>query len=119
MDYGTPTTLPWGIVYTNMNSYAPNDGVPRHPDQFYELIGDLIIAGILFKLRGKFRDGCLFTVYLTLFCLMRFFLFFVRASVEPVAFGLKNAQWTALAVLSITVPVLILLGIRRQVPSPS
>lgn len=27
MDYGTPTTLPWGVVYTHPASYAPNDGV--------------------------------------------------------------------------------------------
>ena len=53
MDYGTPTKLPWGVIYTNPNSYAPMDGVPRHPDQYYELLGDLIIAGILIKLRGK------------------------------------------------------------------
>lgn len=119
MDYGTPTTLPWGIVYTNPNSYAPNDGVPRHPDQFYELIGDLVIAGVLFKLRGKLRDGCLFGLYMTLFSLLRFFLFFVRANVEPVALGLKNAQWTALAILGVSVPVLIILGMRRRVPTAS
>ncbi|MCA1607422.1 MAG: prolipoprotein diacylglyceryl transferase [Acidobacteria bacterium] len=47
MDYGTPTSLPWGVVYTNPNSYAPVDGVARHPDQYYELLGDLVIAGIL------------------------------------------------------------------------
>src|SRR4029077_5636905 len=41
MDYGTPTALPWGVVYLNPNSYAPVDGIPRHPDQYYELAGDL------------------------------------------------------------------------------
>jgi len=29
MDYGTPTSLPWAVVYTNPNSYALHDGVPR------------------------------------------------------------------------------------------
>ncbi len=107
MDYGTPTRLPWGVVYTNPNSYAPIDGVPRHPDQFYELIGDLIIAGILIKLRTRFTDGKLFLVYLILFSVLRFFVFFARGSVAPVAFGLKNAQWTALAILIVAVPLLI------------
>ena len=107
MDYGTPTKLPWGVIYTNANSYAPLDGIPRHPDQYYELIGDLLIAGILIKLRGKLPQGGLFLVYLILFSVLRFFIFFVRGSVDPVAFGLKNAQLTALAILSAALAVLI------------
>ena len=106
MDYGTPTRLPWGVVYTNPNSYAPVDGIPRHPDQYYELIGDLLIAGILIKLRGKLPKGGLFLSYLILFSTLRFFIFFVRGSVAPVAFGLKNAQLTALAILAIAIPML-------------
>jgi len=51
MDYGTPTALPWGVVYENPNSFAPIDGISRHPDQFYELLGDLMIAAVLIKLR--------------------------------------------------------------------
>lgn len=113
MDYGTPTNLPWGVVYTNPNSYAPTDGVPRHPDQYYELIGDLIIAGILIKLRGKLPDGALFLTYLILFSVLRFFTFFVRGSVPPVALGLKNAQWTALAILTVVVPLLIVILARN------
>ena len=107
MDYGTPTQLPWGVIYTNPNSYAPMDGIPRHPDQYYELIGDLLIAGILIKLRGKLPRGGLFLVYLISFSILRFFIFFVRGSVDPVAFGLKNAQLTALAILAVAIPLLM------------
>ena len=117
MDYGTPTTLPWGVVYTNPNSYAPTDGVARHPDQFYELIGDLLLAALLIKFRGRFRDGVLFLTYLVLFSVLRFLLFFVRDNVETIAFGLKNAQWTALAILLAAASGLILMtlqGRRRQ-----
>lgn len=107
MDYGTPTNLPWGVVYTNPNSYAPIDGIARHPVQFYELFGDLIIAGILLKLRGRLPDGALFLMYLILFSVLRFFLFFVRGNVDPVAFGLKNAQLTAAAILAVGVPIFV------------
>ena len=107
MDYGTPTQLPWGVIYTNPNSYAPTDGIPRHPDQYYELIGDLLIAGILIRFRDKLSKGGLFLSYLILFSTLRFFIFFVRGSVDPVAFGLKNAQLTALAILVVALPVLI------------
>lgn len=99
MDYGTNTSLPWGVVYTNPNSYAPNDGVARHPVQFYELIGDLIIAGVLIKLQRRFPQGVIFFAYLILFSILRFFLFFMRGDVAPVGFGLKNAQWTAFVIL--------------------
>jgi phosphatidylglycerol:prolipoprotein diacylglycerol transferase len=99
MDYGTPTKLPWGVVYLNPNSYAPIDGVPRHPDQYYELIGDLVIAAILVRLRAKLRPGSLLRLYLVLFSVLRFFVFFLRGNVGPIGVGLKNGQWTARAIL--------------------
>ena len=108
MDYGTPTSLPWGVVYTNPNSYAPTDGIPRHPDQFYELVGDLIIAAALLRLRGKVAFGVLFLSYLIAFAILRFFIFFVRGNVPVVALDLKNAQWTALAILVVAIPAAIL-----------
>jgi phosphatidylglycerol:prolipoprotein diacylglycerol transferase len=113
MDYGTVTSLPWGVVYTNPHSYAPNDGVARHPVQFYELAGDLVIAGMLIKLRGKLPDGALFLLYLILFSVLRFFLFFVRGDVASVGLGLKNAQWTALVILVVSLTILIFTAMRN------
>lgn len=119
MDYGTPTQLPWGVIYTNPNSYAPTDGIARHPDQYYELVGDLLIATILIKLRGILPKGALFLAYLILFSTLRFFIFFVRGSVDPVAFGLKNAQLTALAILTVAIPMLMnKLKQNRRDPTP-
>jgi prolipoprotein diacylglyceryltransferase len=60
---------------------VPTDRVPRHPDQYYELLGDLLMASVLLKLRGKLPDGALFLTYLVLFSALRFFLFFVRGDV--------------------------------------
>jgi phosphatidylglycerol:prolipoprotein diacylglycerol transferase len=113
MDYGTPTSLPWGFVYENPNSFAPVDGVSRHPDQFYELLGDLIIAAVLIRIRHKLREGAAFFLYLVLFSLLRFFLFFVRGNVPEVLLGMKNGQWTALVILAIAVPALVLGGSRK------
>lgn len=114
MDYGTPTSLPWGVVYTNPNSYAPVDGVARHPAQYYELVGDLVIAWLLVKLRGRLPDGGLFLLYLILFSVLRFFVFFTRGSVPEIALGLKNGQWTALAILAIAMPLLIVIAVRNM-----
>jgi phosphatidylglycerol:prolipoprotein diacylglycerol transferase len=121
MDYGTPTALPWGVVYTNANSYGPVDGVPRHPDQFYELFGDVVIAAILLKLRrdGHLPEGALFLIYLVLFSVLRFFLFFVRGNAPVIAFGLKNAQWTALGIFAVALPALFSSVKRRRVSLPA
>jgi phosphatidylglycerol:prolipoprotein diacylglycerol transferase len=120
MDYGTPTTLPWGVIYTNAASYAPTDGVPRHPDQVYELLGDLVIAAVLLRLQRRIAmpDGTLFLMYLVLFSVLRFFVFFVRGNVPVVALGLKNAQWTSLVILAVAIPAfLVLCAKRRHSPS--
>ena len=99
MDYGTPTDLPWGVRYLNTESFAPVDGIVRHPVPFYELAGDLMIAVILFRLRGRLPEGWLFLSYLILFSTMRFFLFFLRGDVPYIAFELTNGHLTALAIL--------------------
>jgi phosphatidylglycerol:prolipoprotein diacylglycerol transferase len=100
MDYGTPTTVPWGVVYTNVESYAPVDGLGRHPTQFYELVGDLVIAAVLCRFRGRLPEGALFVLYLMLFAILRFVLFFFRGDVPTLALGLTNGHWTALAILA-------------------
>jgi len=107
MDYGTSTSLPWSVVYAHTSSYAPNDGVPRHAVQLYELFGDLIIAAILWKMRRRVREGSLFLLYLVLFGVLRFLLFFARGDVPIVALGLTNGHWTALAILVVALPLLL------------
>jgi len=42
-----------------------------------------------------------------LFGAFRFVLFFVRGNVPVVALGLKNTQWTALAILIVAAPLLM------------
>lgn len=114
MDYGTPTSLPWRVLYTHPGSYAPIDGVSRHPVQVYELLGDLAIAGLLLRLRGRVPTGVLFLGYLMSFSLLRFFLFFVRGDVPAVALGLTNGHWTALALLAVAVVALAAMIARRR-----
>lgn len=106
MDYGTPTSLPWGVVYTHPASYAPTRDVPRHPVQFYEMAGDLIIAGILLRLRARLPTGALFLTYLVLFSAFRFGLFFMRGDVPRLALGLTNGHWTALAIFFVSLTAL-------------
>lgn len=62
--YGTPTALPWAVVFTDPNSQAPL-GIPLHPTQIYEALGDLLLFAGLWALRGRLhREGALFLLYL-------------------------------------------------------
>ena len=103
--YGTSTSLPWGVVYTHPDSFAPL-GVAIHPTQLYEIIYNLIVFAVLLKLRGRFKpDGSLFLVYLTLYSLWRFSIGFLREG-TPFLFGLHQAQVIAIIVLAIAIPLL-------------
>lgn len=105
--HGIPTSLPWGVVYTHPNSFAPL-GIAIHPTQPYELIYNLIAFGVLLKLRGRFKpDGSLFLIYLSLYSLWRFGVGFLREGTSFL-FGLHQAQVIAIIVLAIAIPLLAL-----------
>lgn len=78
--YGIPTDLPWGIVFPR-NSPAGQQypELHIHPAMLYELLGDLIIFGILWWLRTKpFKDGFLVSLYALLYSMLRFVIEFTR-----------------------------------------
>jgi len=108
--YGTKTTLPWGIIYTDKDSYAPT-GVAVHPTQVYELLFCLAVFGILLGLRRKLKvEGSLILLCLIIYSAGRFLLSFIR---ENTTYGgLREAQIISLLVLLITVPLFIY-NIRR------
>jgi phosphatidylglycerol:prolipoprotein diacylglycerol transferase len=103
----TTTGLPWGVVYTHPNS--PSYGLPpQHPAVGYELLMDLVIFGILWKLRGRLQpDASLFLLYLTLYSIGRFFLSFLRLDSNTVFLSLNQAQWISLLVLVAAIPLLV------------
>ena len=103
--YGMPTSLPWGITYTNPNCIAPL-GVSSHPTTVYEIVWNLIVFGVLLKLRGRFKpDGSLFLIYLSLYSLWRVGSDFLRDGTSFL-FGLHQAQVIGIIVLAIAIPIL-------------
>jgi phosphatidylglycerol:prolipoprotein diacylglycerol transferase len=105
--YGLPTSLPWGVVYTQPESYAPL-GVAVHPTQIYEIIYLLIIFGVVYSLRGRLKpEGSLFLVYISFYSLWRIGIDFLREG-TPFLFGLHQAQVIGIIVLAIAVPILVL-----------
>jgi phosphatidylglycerol:prolipoprotein diacylglycerol transferase len=112
-DYGFPTSLPWGFVYTSPNSPA-NMAVgltPTHPVVTYEIFFNLIVFGILLMLRKKLRpDGSLFLVYLAFYSVWRIGSDFLREG-TPFLFGLHQAQFIGVIVLIISI---VLIAMRTR-----
>lgn len=103
--YGVESTLPWAICYTDTDSFGPI-GIAVHPTQIYEIIYNLILFGVLLKLRGRFTpDGSLFLIYLGLYALWRLVTGFLRDG-TPFILGLQQAQVIGIIVLAIVVPLL-------------
>lgn len=95
---GTPTSLPWGIgVSSEQAGRIPDcswcaSGVAMHPSMLYEIAFQLLIFGVLLRLRGRLRgEGDLFKLYLLAYGLFRFWVEFVRGA-SPVVAGLTRPQ---------------------------
>ena len=100
-----PSWLPWGIVYTHPNSYAPL-GIPLIPTQPYEIVFNLAVFGILLKLRGRLKpDGSLFLLYLALYSAWRVGIGFLRAGTHFIL-GLEVTQIISIVILAIIIPAL-------------
>ncbi len=104
--FGTETSLPWGIVYTHPLSLGPI-GVSVQPTTVYEIIFNLLVFGILIKLKGRLKpDGSLFSIYLGAYAAWRLGSDFLRDG-SPFLFGLHQAQVISIVVLLITIPFII------------
>ena len=75
---GYATTLPWGFIYDNPNSFVPSHTITYHPAAIYEAISNIILFSILWSIRKKFRDGMVFFLYLFGYSLGQIVVFFWR-----------------------------------------
>ena len=86
--HGYPTSLPWGLVYSPESPAGQMfPGQPLHPTQLYEMIFNLIIFGIVWKMRNKMKvDGHLFLLYVILYSVTRIFVeHFVWENIKDLA----------------------------------
>ena len=113
-DYGTPTSLPWGMSF-------PNGLVPTmervHPTPIYEFLAAMMIGYILWRVGGRAAGvlrpaGGVFAFYLILTGAARFLVEFIRINPHSF-FGLTNAQAASLA--SIFAGSILLLTLLRRI----
>ncbi|HVC33553.1 MAG TPA: prolipoprotein diacylglyceryl transferase [Chloroflexota bacterium] len=101
---GAPTNLPWGVIYANPNAFAPSHTIAYQPAPVYEMIGDLILIGMLWLLTDRLKiPGLLATAYLIGYAVTQFLVFFLRDSEPIVGYGLKQAQLTSIVVFVIAI----------------
>ncbi len=120
--WGYATDLPWGITYTNPNSFIESSllGVPTHPTPIYEQLWLLVVVVVLlFTMKRLMRvDGLSILAYAWLYSLGRFVISFYRTN-DPMLWGLNEAQVIA-AVVLLVAPVLAYWLIRRaRKPRPA
>jgi len=115
-DWGTPTSLPWGLAYPNGTAAWPHPpGVYVHPAALYEMAALLAVLAVLWRLRSRVAPpGSLFAIYLALTGTVRLLVEFVRTN-PPVLLGLTEAQWTSLALVGGA--ALWMRNVRRAGPS--
>jgi phosphatidylglycerol---prolipoprotein diacylglyceryl transferase len=119
---GAPSNLPWATAYTNPHAVLQSCcqlGVAYQPAAVYEALGTIVIGLILFALlRRGVRAGALAVAYLPLYAISQLILFQFRASEPVLAFGLHQAQWTALAILLVVSPIVYVVW-RRTSGAPT
>src|SRR5215204_2957002 len=122
--WGKPTTLPWGVKFTQLGHEIT--GVPvdvhLHPTQLYESFAMLLVFLFLLWLHKHKRfSGQVILAYASLYSIIRFAIEFVRDDPRGDIFGLTTLtglSTSQLISLVIGTAALILLILRRRPAHP-
>src|SRR5258706_11531843 len=120
--YGKPTTLPWGITFTD--TFAATNvgtplGVPLHPTQLYEAGAELLILMVLLATERKGRPfpGRTFWLYMLLYAISRFIIEFFRGDERGTVGMFSTSQFISLLLAPIAIVMLVYLS-RVHAPEP-
>lgn len=106
---GPPSNLPWATQYSNPHSLAPQLFVPYQPAAVYEALATLAILAVLLLIRRRGApSGVLAITYVALYAVSQILVPLLRTTEPAIALGLRQLQWTAIGVLVLGVPLLIL-----------
>ena len=98
-NFGTPTSLPWAVTYTNRLASLWNGaplGTPLHPVQIYAAVGDLctfalLLAMIAKRNKWRIRSGEIMGAWLFLHGVCAFSLNFLRGDITAATFILPQS----------------------------
>ena len=117
--FGRPTTLPWGIVFSDpfAASYVGTPlGVHLHPTQLYEAGAELVILALLLAVerRGRPFAGRTFWFYTLLYGVSRFVIEYFRGDERGMLLGLSTSQFISVVLVPLSVYMLLRLARRPQ-----
>lgn len=137
----TVSSLPWAVKYTDVDSPAyafsatpSGQFIARHPATTYEMIGDLLIIGVMALIFWKVwrtRPGITFFTGVVLYSAMRFGVSYLRIDSGPycpadtgcpakiIKDWMSFPQVTSMITFAIGLPLLIWMILRRPQPLPS
>jgi phosphatidylglycerol:prolipoprotein diacylglycerol transferase len=121
--YGRPTTLPWGITFTNPLAAANVGtplGIPLHPTQIYEAGAELLILVVLLatEKRGRPFPGRTFWAYMFLYAVSRYIIENFRGDPRGTVFGIfSTSQFISLLLAPLSLVMLVWLA-KTAPPAP-
>jgi phosphatidylglycerol:prolipoprotein diacylglycerol transferase len=122
--YGKPTSLPWGITFTDPFA-ASNVGTPLHvalhPTQLYEAGVEFLILVFLLGTERfwRRRAGWTFWVYILLYGISRFVIEIYRGDPRGFTMGFSTSQWISMVLVPLSLIMLVALGRRQPSPAPA
>jgi phosphatidylglycerol:prolipoprotein diacylglycerol transferase len=98
--YGKPCSLPWAVTFPPPHVMA---GIPVHPTEIYEALGNLaIFAGLSAVYRHKRADGQIWWLYILSYGILRFVVEFFRGDYTTYYFGvLTLGQLVAMVMIAV------------------
>lgn len=114
--YGRPTSLPWGITFTNPLAAANVGtplGIPLHPTQIYEAGAELLILLVLLatERRGRPFPGRTFWGYMFLYAVSRYIIENYRGDPRGTVFGIfSTSQFISLVLAPLSLAMLVWLA---------
>ena len=120
--YGKPTTMPWGITFTDPFA-ATNTGTPLnvalHPTQLYEAGAEAIILIVLLatESRGRRYPGRTFWLYMLLYAISRYVIEIYRGDPRGSIGIFSTSQFISLLLVPLALAMLIYLR-RATTPEP-
>ncbi len=120
--YGKPTTLPWGITFTDrfaLENVGTPLNVPLHPTQIYEAGAEFLILMILLFTERKGRPfaGRTFWIYMLLYAISRFIIEFFRGDERGNVGMFSTSQFISLLLAPLALVMLAYLS-RAKTPEP-
>src|SRR6187401_3303490 len=106
--YGKPTTLPWGITFTDAFA-AANVGTPLgvklHPTQLYEAgaEGLILLVLLLTERKGKPYAGRTFWLYILLYAVTRFIIEYFRGDERGTVGIFSTSQFISLVLVPLAI----------------